>query len=267
MVYSFARAGLMLAVVCVIACGGSHSATDGAGAAGAAKPGPSQPASNSASSAACDDYVRIVTQCIETKMPEDERANERQNLAMFKKMQAGFPMAAGRMASQCAANIRNAIRQDSYGCYGEEAAKRGIQTACSLLTRAELEGIVGAPLEDGVTRNMKCSYAFAGQPFREPMKIAVRWHGGRDEVDAARGAQAMVNGRLAKETGKSDFVPGAKVDGVGDDAFFTLAGIWPMLQARLGDVSIGIEGLEGDQMIAIARLALPRIKAEHDDQS
>jgi hypothetical protein len=40
-----------------------------------------------------------------------------------------------------------------------------------------------------------------------------------------------------------------------------------MLQARLGDFSIGVEGLEGDQMIAIARLALPRIKAERDDQS
>jgi hypothetical protein len=205
----------MLAVICLIGCGGSRAATDGADrAASASKAGPSKAASNSTSSDACDDYVRIVTQCIETKMPEDERANERQNLAMFKKMQASFPMAEGRMASQCTANLRNAIRQDSYGCYGEEAAKRGIQTACSLLTRAELEAIVGASLEEGVPRNMKCSYAFAGQPFREPMKIAVRWHGGRDEVEAARGAQAMVNGRLAKDTGKSDFVPGAKVDGV-----------------------------------------------------
>lgn len=253
---------LMLAVVCVIACGGSHTATDGASsAASAGKPGSSQPASNSTSSDTCDDFVRIVTHCIETKMPEDERTNERQNIAMFEKFRAAAT------AERCAANLRNAIRQDSYGCYGEEAAQRGIQTACSLLTRAELEAIVGASLEEGVPRNMKCSYAFAGQPFREPMKIAVRWHGGRDEVDAARGAQAMVNGRLAKDTGKSDFVPGAKVDGVGDDAYFTLAGIWPMLQARLGDVSIGVEGLEGDQMIAIARLALPRIKAERDDQS
>jgi hypothetical protein len=267
MVHSVARAALTLAVVCLIGCGGSHAATDGHASASAGKPGPAQPASNSTPSAACDDFVRIVTQCVETKMPESERATERQNLAMFKKMQASFPVAAGRMASQCEANIRNAIRQDSYGCYGEEAAKRGIQTACSLLTRAELEGIVGVPLEDGVPLNMKCSYAFAGQPFREPLKITVRWHGGRDEVDAARAAQAMVNGRLAKETGTSDFVPGAKVDGVGDDAFFTLAGIWPMLQARLGDVSIGIEGLERDPMIAIARLALPRIKAERDDQS
>jgi hypothetical protein len=256
MVQLLSRVGLILTVVCLMACGGSHAATGGA----AGKPG-SETASNTTSSAACADYLRIVTQCIETKMPEDERANERQNLAMFKKFRAAAT------AERCAANLRNAIRQDSYGCYSEEAAKRGIQTACSLLTRVELEAIVGAPLEEGVPRNMKCSYAFAGQPFREPMKIAVRWHGGRDEVEATRGAQAMVNGRLAKDTGKSDFVPGAKVDGVGDDAFFTLADIWPMLQARLGDVSIGVEGLEGDQMIAIARLALPRIKAERDDQS
>jgi hypothetical protein len=267
MVDSLAKAGLILTVVFVVACRGSSGTTDRAGvAAGTGRPQGSVSSSTSAIPAACNDYVRIVTQCIETKLPESERAEERRKLTTFKKMLDTCPDAAAQAAPQCAANLRTEFRQDSYGCYTEEAVRRGVQMACSLLTRAELETIVGARLEDGVPDNMRCRYAFAGQPLRHPLLITVRWQGGRDDVEAARGAQAIVNGRLGKDTGKSDIVPGAAVDGVGDEAFFTLAGIWPMLQARLGDVSIGVEGLERDQMIAIARMALPRITPDPDDQ-
>ena len=266
MAHQLVKAGVIVALVCLPACGGSDAATERTDAAPGHRGGGDRGATD-ASPGACDDYVRLVTQCIDTKMPESERAEERRNIETFKKMLREYPTGGARMSAQCAANLRTAIRQDSYGCYGEEAAKRGIQTACSVLTRAELEAIVGARLEDGVAANMKCRYAFAEQPFRQPLQIAVRWHGGRDDVEAARDAQRIVNGGLTKEAGASDFVPGAKVDGVGDDAFFTIAGVWPMLNARLGDVSIGVEGAARDQMIAIARTALPRITPEADGQT
>jgi hypothetical protein len=208
---------LATVLVCAIGCGGSRAATD----TQADKPGVASTTA-AAEASICDNYVRMVRQCIETKMPESERAGERQNLVMFRKTLERFPTAA----THCAANMRNEIRQDSYGCY-----------------------------------------AFAGEPLRGPLKIKVRWEGARDDIDAARGAQAIVNGKLTKVTGTSDFVPGAAVEGVGDDAFFTLAGIWPMLTARLGDVSIAVEGVERDKLIAIARLALPRIKPEQKRES
>jgi hypothetical protein len=251
--HAFAVESLATVLVCAIGCGGSRATTD----AHAGKPGVSstRPA---AEASICDDYVRMVTQCIETKLPESERAGERQNLVMFRKTLERFPTAA----THCAANMRNEIRHDSYGCYADEAEKRGIQTACTLLTRTELEELVGSRLEGGVPGNEKCSYAFAGEPLREPLKIKVRWESARDDIDAARGAQAILNDKLTKVTGTSDFVPGAAVEGVGDDAFFTLAGIWPMLSTRLGDVSIAVEGTDRDKLIAITRLALPRIKPE-----
>jgi hypothetical protein len=265
MMQSMCTVSLVLVAVCAIACGGSHAAgASGGTTADAGKPDASDARAKGPAPSSCDDYVRIVTECIETKMPESDRAHERQNLAIFRK---NLAQAATPPSAMCEANIRTAIRQDSDGCYEAEAAKRGIQTACTLVAHAELEEILHAPLDHGVTRDMQCSYAFASEPFREPLKIGVHWKGGHDEMEAARGGQAIVNGRLAKETGQSDLVPGAGVDGVGDDAFFTVAGVWPMLAARLGDVSVTIEGADRDQLIAIARKALPRIEPEPDDPS
>src|SRR5260221_6159054 len=99
MVHILAKIGVILTVVCLIGCGGSHAATGGTGAAASARqPGPSQAASKRTSSTACGDYVRIVTQCIDTKKPEDERANERQELPMFKKKQASLSIGRGSQA-------------------------------------------------------------------------------------------------------------------------------------------------------------------------
>jgi hypothetical protein len=258
MIRSLFTTAVILTAISAIACGGSRGDSTGSNSTAVGSTSTSDSTPNGRATA-CDDYVRIVTQCIETKMPEPDRTEEGQQLATFKKMLAQYSTAPETAAAQCTANLRTAFRQDSYGCYTDEAAKRGIQTACSLLTRAELERIVGASLEDGVPDNMRCRYAFAGQPLRQPLLVGVHWNGGRDEVEAARGGQAIVNGRLGRESGQADPVPGAALTGVGDEAFFVVAGIQPMLSARLGDVSIEIHGADRDQSAAIARLALPRI--------
>ncbi len=254
----------MIALVsaCIVASGCSRTQ----GKTGSAARGGEQTASkdrSAADGAECDDYIRIVSRCIDTKMPESERASERQGLDYLRSMTEN-PMLRAFAGPKCNGNIRNAIRYDSYDCYAEEAVKRGIQTSCSLLTRTELEQILQVTLEDGIHRGSQCIYGFAGNPVRHPLRITVHWKDGRDELTAARGAQAMLNGRLEKETGMSGFVPGATVEAVGDDAFFTLAGIWPMLSARMGDVAVQVEGASQEQMIAIARKALPRIQPDPD---
>jgi hypothetical protein len=256
------RSTILLIGACTIACGHSGVPNDTVAAAQAsagAQPAAARDAS-ATGSPECDDYVRLVSTCIETKMPESERAEARQELEFFRKAHASSPFAA-MAGSSCLKNIRSRIQSDSYGCYAEEAAKRGIQTSCTVLTRAELEQLLGTSLEDGVQDSSTCTYAFAGQQ-RLPFQVTVHWSAGEDEMVAARGAQAMVNGRIGKETGMSGLVPGAAVEGVGDEAFFTVAGVWPMLIARLGDVAVGVEGAPKDQLVAVARVALPRIKPQ-----
>jgi hypothetical protein len=96
--------------------------------------------------------------------------------------------------------------------------------------------------------------------LREPYKITVHWKDGRDDIEAARGAQAGLNRRMRTETGMSDLVPGATVEGLGDDAFFTLAGSERMLSVRLGDAAISLVGANREQLIEVARKVLPRIQ-------
>jgi hypothetical protein len=250
-----------IACMVVSGCSRTPSKTEAATQVGKQTASQNPPAKDGAE---CDEYFHMVSRCIETKMPESERASERQRLDYFRNMLGNSPMLRAAAGPSCNQNIRNEIRNDSYDCYAEEAVKRGIQTPCSLLARTELEQNLQVALEDGIHRGAQCIYGFAGNPARHPFRIKVHWKDGRDELTAARGAQALLNGRLQKETGMSGFVPGATVEGVGDDAFFTLAGIWPMLCARAGDVAVSVEGASQEQLIAIARKALPRIQPDPD---
>jgi hypothetical protein len=213
------------------------------------------------SESACDEYFRMVSKCIETKMPESESASEKQNLEMNRKMLSSpaFQTMAGDI---CRENILHAIQQDSYGCYAEEAKKRGVQTACTLLTRAELEQILQTPLQDGKQDGYTCRYEFPPNKVHEPFRIEVHFKDGRDEMDAARGALKLFGGKGPNSVGQ--FVAGETVKGVGDDAFFTVAGIEPMLTARLGDVAVSLVGGVPEQMLQIARKALPRIQPDPD---
>jgi hypothetical protein len=202
---------IAFAIACMAVSGCSRlQSRTGASTQGGAQAASKDP--SPAGIAECDDYMRMVSQCIETKVPESERASERQKLANFR-IFARNPMMRSLAGPKCKSNIVTAIRYDRYDCYAGEGVKRGIRTPCTLLTRAELEQILQTPLEDGTLSGNECIYGFAGNPARHPFRITVHWKDAPDYLTAARGAQALVKGRLEKETGMSGFVSGARVDG------------------------------------------------------
>jgi hypothetical protein len=248
---------IMLIFACIVACGCSRdqSKTNTMAQSG------TQTAARDASpsgAADCNDYFRLVSRCIETKMPESERAEQRQNLENDRKMIESIGWAIA--GQSCTENIRKAIQNDSHGCYAEEAAKRGIPTACTLMTRAELEQILQVALKDGIHDGDSCRYPPPANTTAETFKITVHWKDGRDDMDAARGALAGVNPRGRTESRMSEFVSGSTVEGLGDDAFFTLAGSEPMLSVRFGDVAISLVGATREQLIEIAQKMHPRIE-------
>lgn len=253
-----------VAVVCLAGCSAGASkgpvASAGVDTQTAAKPA-------SAAHTECDEYVRLVSHCIENKMPEGERAGARQTLDMSRAAFAGNGpikyMPAMDLQSYCTDLIREKIEGDEYGCYTEEAKKRGIQTVCSVMTKSELSDILGAPIEEGVQDGSTCRYAFTGPAAREPFKIAL-YQDGRNQLSASRAAQKWMNSvSKGLPLGADDFVDGTRVDGLGDDAFMTSIGAhWPRLVARQDNVAVELFGGSGDQLIAIARKALPRIYAE-----
>ena len=252
-----------VAVVCFVGCSAGASkgpvSSAGAGTQAAAKP--------TSAHTECDEFVRLVNQCIETKMPEGERAGARQVLEMSRKAFAGngpiTSMPGMNLQSYCTDLIREKIEGDEYGCYTEEAKKRGVQTACSVMTKSELSEILRAPIEEGVQDGSTCRYAFAGPAAREPFKIAL-YQNGRNQLSASRAAQKWMNSvSKGLPLGADDFVGGTSVEDLGDEAFITSIGAhWPRLVARQEDVAVELFGGSGEQLIAIARKALPRVHAE-----
>jgi hypothetical protein len=238
---------IIAAALAVAACGGTsaapNSAASGRPAAASTKAGDT-----------CADLVQMVHRCIDTKMPEDERARARSDIQHYEGKWASFLTAA-----RCQERIVSEVRGDDYECYRDEAAKRGIQTPCTLVTRAEVEAAVKTPVEEGVHRSEHCSYAFKENPYVEPMQITVHWSGAADEVQAARLAMKMMGGILKNQTGITGLTHGETLDGLGDEAFFGIAGIHPMLTVRKGDASFEVEGAAQEALIQIARLAVPRL--------
>jgi hypothetical protein len=143
---------------------------------------------------------------------------------------------------------------------GVDTARAKRQSPCSLLKRAELEEILRSPLEDGTADGSECVFGSAGSPWRS-VKMNVYWTGGREELDAARTGVGMVNRALRGPVGEQA-APGADLEGLGDDAFFAMAGFVPMLFVRQGDAAISLEcsGATREQTVAIARKALERLK-------
>jgi hypothetical protein len=202
----------------------------------------------------CDKFIQMVSECIRTKVPPSARAEEQQRLDAF---QAALGFVAGpALAEQCAENIRLEMRRDRYGCYAAQAAKAGVQTPCSLVTRAELEQILATSYSEGQHSGSKCMFATTGGSAR-PVTIEVRWTGGREELEGARIAQKAVDPRTS--TGRS-VVRGKTVAGLGDDAFLIVAGFMPMLYVRKGDAAVSVMApATEEQLTAIARKALERL--------
>lgn len=128
-----------------------------------------------------------------------------------------------------------------------------------MLTRAELEQILQNSLQDGIQDGFVCKYQYPLKTWHEPFRIEVYFKDGHEQMDASRGAL-----KLFKKGPNSvgQFVNGETLKDVGDDAFFTVAGIEPMLAARQGDVAVDLLGATPDQMVEVARKILPRIQPE-----
>jgi len=206
----------------------------------------------------CDKFIQMVNECIRTKMPPSVRAEEQQRLDTFRGM-LNF-VAGPALGEKCAENIRLEIQRDRYGCYAAEAARTGIQTPCSLVTQAEVQQIVGRPLRSGEHQGARCVYAAAGS-LPLPVVIEVHWTDGREQLAAARDALRRPENKTRTATGDKTVV-GTTVPGLGDDAFFLMAGLMPLLHVRKGDAAIVVEaqGASDVQLVAIARKALERLR-------
>jgi hypothetical protein len=231
------------------------SACGGSGATPAASTSSVKPATSAAKAGGpCTEVVQMMQRCIDTKMPEDERDRARNDLKHYQGAWAAFLTDAS-----CQEHLVSKVRADEYECYREAAKKHAIQTPCTLVTRAEIEAAVKTPVAEGVHRGEHCSYEFKEKPFVEPMQITVHWSGAEDDVKASRLAMKMMAQVLKNQTGMTGLTQGETLDGLGDDAFFGVAGIHPMLTVRKGDASFAVEGAAEEALVQIARLAVPRL--------
>lgn len=215
-------------------------------------------AQTASSAPECDKFFRTVSSCIDTKVPESERSDKRGSLAFVRSTLDRAPK--GQAGQFCADALREEIQKDTYGCYAEEAAKAGVQTPCSLITRAEIKEILGSPVGDPIRDESTCVYPGEGASSRY-VKLVVDWKDGRDELEAARAGAGILDKHLKRTVGQS-LVDGETIEGLGDDAFFLTAGIMPWLYVRKRDTSIQIEAYGGtqEQMIAIGRKVLDRVR-------
>ncbi|MGB2716158.1 MAG: hypothetical protein WBC51_18395 [Vicinamibacterales bacterium] len=207
----------------------------------------------------CDRFIQMVSECIRTKMPADVRQEKQQQLDAFRSMIGTF-ISGPVLTEKCTENIRIEIQRDRYGCYTAHAAKSGVQTPCSLVTHAELEQILGRSFRPGEHQAARCMYSPAGGPPL-PVVIETHWTDGRQHLAAARDAVRQLEKNTRTQAGKKT-VAGRTVEGLGDDAYFTLAGFMPMLHVRKGEAAVVIEaqGASDAQLTAIARKAVERLR-------
>jgi hypothetical protein len=204
----------------------------------------------------CDKFIQMVTECINTKMPQSARADRRQELDAFRGALSFIP--ASVASEKCTENIKLEMQRDRYGCYAAHAAKAGVQTPCSLVTPADLQQILTTAYGEGQPGASKCTYQ-PGDGAPRPVTIEVRWTGGREELEGARSVQKQMDQAMRTSARKS-VVPGKTIPGLGDDAFLIVAGFMPMLYARKGDAAVSVTApVSESQLTAIARKALERL--------
>lgn len=253
------RIAIALIAVAALGCGGAPAAHDDGTSERSAEAQAASGAKSAASTGfpACDKYIQMVSECIATKMPESERAEERQRLEHFRSLLSN-PMLGAAIAQKCEENIRLEMQRDRYGCYAARAQAAGVRTACSLVTPGELQEVFKAAFAPGIPGNSACVYESTSPPKRM-VRIEVDWNNGRDQMEAWRTGVAMVDRETRKSTGQS-MVEAETLAGVADDAFFVLAGFQPMLAVRKGDIALSIQApATREQLVAIARKALARL--------
>jgi hypothetical protein len=208
---------------------------------------------------ACDKYFSMVTACMKTKMPPEERVVQQKQLEALRLiLKSPFGETA---AGRCEENIRIEVQRDRYGCYGAEAAAAGLRTACTLVTPDELGAILGTAFAPGRPGNNACEYD-APRAASRGVRLEVAWRNGRDEMQAWREGVALARAGVAKSTGQTAPIDSATLATVGDDGFYVVAGFTQMMAARKGDVAVSVraQGASQAQLAAVLRKALERVQ-------
>ena len=128
------------------------------------------------------------------------------------------------------------------------------RSPCDVLTKQEVEDVLGAKVSDPMRRGDACHFEPAGTPTRGVI-VTVYWTGGERQMEAARMAERMFrsSATLNKEFGQNN----DDVKDLGDDASFPLK----TLNVLKGDafLKIDAERCTRQQAIALARKALVRM--------
>lgn len=135
-----------------------------------------------------------------------------------------------------------------------QVTPRTPRSPCDVLTKQEVEAVLGAKVGDPVRRADACHFEPAGRPARGVI-VAVYWTGGERHMEATRMAEQMFrsSGTLYKEFGHSN----DDVKDLGDDASFPLK----TLNVLKGDAFLKIDAdlCTREQAIALARKVLSRL--------
>jgi hypothetical protein len=161
---------------------------------------------------------------------------------------SGGDTASGRarLAESCRTNLEAMQRNDRYGCFDptQDPGSKA-RHACSLITKDEMEAILGSRLLDTARSGARCTYRPSPGSF----------NGATLDVEWEYGAAAMEGVRAAsKNTG---LTPKA-VTGLGDEAF-TVGG--EILYIRKGQVFLTLNAplASLEQKKRIAQMAVAKI--------
>lgn len=220
-----------------------------AAAAGSEQPSPSTGIPE------CDRYVAMIEQCL-PQMPNEDRVAAR---FAVDQIRALVPTMAQRdgdaMARQCAENVESALRTNTYGCHDDAARAAGVLSPCDLVTREELERILGGRFADAERDGTTCTYPPVEGSMRF-VEIDVAWSGGAEEMAAWRSGAGMVDRALEAASGE-DVDLQDDLAGLGDEALFTMG----MLQVRQGDAFFSLHAFGSSEAgaLTVARKILSRL--------
>jgi hypothetical protein len=143
----------------------------------------------------------------------------------------------------------------SAGAFAAQGTPQTPRSPCEVLTKQEVEAVLGAKVSDPVRRADACHFAPAGRPARGII-VTVYWTGGERQMESTRMAEQMsrsVAGTLYKEFGHGN----DDVKDLGDDATFPLK----TLNVLKGDAFLKIDAdlCSREQAVALARKALSRL--------
>ena len=130
---------------------------------------------------------------------------------------------------------------------------------CELLTRAEVEEVLGTAVDEPTRRGNQCHFVSQGRPLRG-LSVTVRWTGGEDAMKAAKMSERMMasmGDKDVREAMKNAFGGTEDLKDLGDDASFQMV----TLHVRKADAYLTFDArlCSRKQAIAAARKAVARL--------